>query len=40
MGAAGFLQGRRATTHPSVYKELEPYCGEVSGKEWSMKATS
>src|SRR6266850_3332199 len=29
MGAAGFLQGRRATTHPSAYKELERYCGEV-----------
>lgn len=29
LGAAGFLQGRRATTHPSAYKELEPYCGEV-----------
>ena len=29
MGAAGFLQGRRATTHPAVYKELERYCGEV-----------
>ena len=29
IGAAGFLQGRRATTHPSVYKELEPYCGVV-----------
>jgi cyclohexyl-isocyanide hydratase len=29
LGAAGFLQGRRATTHPSVYKELEPYCGMV-----------
>lgn len=29
LGAAGFLQGRRATTHPSVYHELEPYCGEV-----------
>src|ERR1044071_5776526 len=29
LGAAGFLQGRRATTHPAVYKELEPYCGEV-----------
>jgi len=28
-GAAGFLRGRRATTHPSAYKELEPYCGEV-----------
>jgi transcriptional regulator GlxA family with amidase domain len=29
LGAAGFLWGRRATTHPSVYKELEPYCGAV-----------
>jgi cyclohexyl-isocyanide hydratase len=29
MGAAGFLQGRRATTHPNAYKELEPYCGVV-----------
>jgi cyclohexyl-isocyanide hydratase len=29
LGAAGFLRGRRATTHPSVYRELEPYCAEV-----------
>jgi len=29
LGAAGFLQGRRATTHPSAYKELEPYCASV-----------
>lgn len=29
LGAAGFLQGRRATTHPSAYQELEPYCGTV-----------
>ncbi len=29
IGAAGFLQGRRATTHPSAYKELEPYCATV-----------
>jgi len=29
LGAAGFLTGRRATTHPSAYKELEPYCREV-----------
>jgi transcriptional regulator GlxA family with amidase domain len=29
MGAAGFLQGRRATTHPGAYKELEPYCASV-----------
>ena len=29
MGAAGFLQGKRATTHPNAYQELEPYCAEV-----------
>jgi transcriptional regulator GlxA family with amidase domain len=29
LGAAGFLQGRRATTHPSAYEELERYCGAV-----------
>ena len=29
LGAAGFLRGRRATTHPNAYKELEPYCGTV-----------
>ena len=29
LGAAGFLRGRRATTNPSAYKELEPYCGVV-----------
>ena len=29
MGAAGFLTGRRATTHPSAYGELQPYCREV-----------
>ncbi len=29
LGAAGFLRGRRATTHPNAYKELEPYCGSV-----------
>lgn len=29
LGAAGFLQGRRATTHPGAYKELAPYCREV-----------
>src|SRR6185503_16189297 len=28
-GAAGFLRGRRATTHPGVYRELEPYCAAV-----------
>jgi cyclohexyl-isocyanide hydratase len=29
LGAAGFLEGRRATTHPNAYKELERYCGTV-----------
>ena len=29
LGAAGFLKGKRATTHPSAYKELEPYCDTV-----------
>ena len=29
LGAAGFLRGKRATTHPSALKELEPYCGRV-----------
>ena len=29
LGAAGFLAGKSATTHPSALRELEPYCGEV-----------
>ena len=29
LGAAGFLKGRRATTHPSAYQELAPCCGTV-----------
>ena len=29
LGAAGFLQGKRATTHPGAYRELEPYCAGV-----------
>ena len=28
-GGAGFLQGLRATTHPSAYDELTPFCKEV-----------
>ncbi|MCZ6841897.1 MAG: DJ-1/PfpI family protein [SAR324 cluster bacterium] len=28
-GAAGFLTGRRATTHPNAYDALRPYCAEV-----------
>lgn len=29
LGAAGFLRGLRATTHPSAFKDLEPYCETV-----------
>lgn len=29
LGAAGFLKGKRATTHPGAYQELEPYCAAV-----------
>lgn len=29
LGAAGFLRGKRATTHPGALKELEPYCETV-----------
>lgn len=29
LGAAGFLAGKPATTHPSAMPELERYCGEV-----------
>ena len=29
LGAAGFLQGKRATTHPNAFHELSPYCSEV-----------
>lgn len=29
LGAAGFLQGRRATTHPAALEELAPYCATV-----------
>lgn len=29
LGAAGYLRGLTATTHPSALKELEPYCAEV-----------
>ncbi len=28
-GALGYLQGKRATTHPNAYDELRPYCGTV-----------
>lgn len=26
LGAAGFLAGKQATTHPSAFAELTPYC--------------
>jgi cyclohexyl-isocyanide hydratase len=29
LGAAGFLKDRRATTHPSAFAELKPYCAQV-----------
>jgi transcriptional regulator GlxA family with amidase domain len=29
LGAAGFLRGKRATTHPQALKELQPYCDAV-----------
>jgi transcriptional regulator GlxA family with amidase domain len=29
LGAAGFLAGRRATTHPNAFRELERFCAEV-----------
>ena len=29
IGAAGFLNGKRATTHPNAYEELRPYCDTV-----------
>jgi transcriptional regulator GlxA family with amidase domain len=29
LGAAGFLHGRRAATHPTAMQELRPSCGQV-----------
>jgi cyclohexyl-isocyanide hydratase len=29
LGAAGYLKGKAATTHPNSYAELEPYCAQV-----------
>lgn len=29
LGAAGFLQNKRATTHPNAFEELRPYCAKV-----------
>jgi cyclohexyl-isocyanide hydratase len=30
LGAAGFLNGRRATTHPNATDELKPHCARVA----------
>jgi cyclohexyl-isocyanide hydratase len=30
LGAAGFLEGKKATTHPGVLNELGPFCAAVS----------
>lgn len=32
LGAAGFLEGKRATTHPSSFAELEKYCTVVDDR--------
>ena len=32
LGAAGYLRGKQATTHPSALKELAPYCSAVLTK--------
>jgi cyclohexyl-isocyanide hydratase len=29
LGSAGFLTGKRATTHPNAFEELKPYCADV-----------
>jgi len=29
LGSAGFLAGKRATTHPNAFEELKPYCATV-----------
>jgi transcriptional regulator GlxA family with amidase domain len=29
LGAAGFLAGREATTHPGAFEALQPYCHQV-----------
>jgi cyclohexyl-isocyanide hydratase len=29
LGSAGFLEGKRATTHPNAFEELKSYCASV-----------
>jgi transcriptional regulator GlxA family with amidase domain len=32
LGAAGFLEGKTATTHPTAFEDLRPYCAHVVDK--------
>ena len=32
LGAAGFLAGKHATTHPNAFEELKPYCAAVESR--------
>lgn len=32
LGVAGFLKGKKATTHPDAFKELKRFCSEVVNK--------
>jgi len=32
LGATGWLRDKRATTHPSAFDELAPYCAAVAGE--------
>ena len=32
LGSAGFLAGKRATTHPNAFEELKPYCAVVENR--------
>src|SRR6267143_752028 len=40
LGTAGFLKGKRATTHPSAFEELKPYCAKVVNERSSQLAVS
>ncbi len=35
LGAAGFLTGKKATTNPSAYDLLAPYCAEVTRERYT-----
>ena len=37
LGSAGFLAGKRATTHPNAFEELKPYCAAVETSGLSTK---